>query len=127
MGRAWSQDRSRYGSTRVVGKGWMIVDMSQIEQDLLRILSSRKSMIERSKKADALCQRINEYHRLLQNEEKRIQFRKEYKALIDSKRAVMSDRVTSKSRLLEQMIDHANNLEKVEAIGEKLNRELGDF
>jgi uncharacterized membrane protein YgaE (UPF0421/DUF939 family) len=84
-------------------------------------------MIERSKKADALCQRINEYHRLLQNEEKRIQFRKEYKALIDSKRAVMSDRVTSKSRLLEQMIDHANNLEKVEAIGEKLNRELGDF
>jgi hypothetical protein len=25
------------------------------------------------------------------------------------------------------MVDHANNLEKVEAIGEKLNRELGNF
>jgi hypothetical protein len=103
------------------------VDISQIEQDLRRILSSRKSIIERSKKADALCQRINEFYGLLQDEEKRIRFRKDYKALVASKMAVASDRSTSKSRLLGQINDHANNLEKVEAIGEKLNRELGDF
>jgi hypothetical protein len=35
-------------------------------------------------------------------------------------------RTTVRSRMLNQMIDHAKNLEKVEAIGEKLNRD-GSF
>ena len=103
------------------------MNIPQIEQDLRHILNSRTSIVERTKKADELCQRINEYHALLQDEKKKIQYRNDYKALVEAKKSLASDRSTLKSRLLRQMIDHANNLEKVEAIGEKLNRELGDF
>ena len=78
--------------------------------------------------ADRLCQKINDYHALLQNENARVQFRTGYKALIERSFSPPVPRLsTNKSRLIEQMLDHANNLKQVEAIGEKLNRELGDF
>ena len=85
--------------------------------------------------ADTLCQKVNEYHALLQDEnarvqfrrDYRVQFRRDYKALIETKLHSATGRTTSRSRVLNQMFDHAKNLEKVEAIGEKLNRELGDF
>jgi hypothetical protein len=64
--------------------------------------------------ADTLCQKVSEYHALLQDEDAKGQF-------------TVMGRTTVRSRILNQMIDHAKNLEKVEAIGEKLNRELGDF
>jgi hypothetical protein len=104
-----------------------IMDIAQIENDLRRILNSRKSIVERTKMADKLCQKVNEYHTLLQDEDAKVRFRKDYKALIEAKLPAAMARTTSRSRVLNQMIDHAKNLEKVEAIGEKLNRELGDF
>jgi CheY-like chemotaxis protein len=84
--------------------------------------------VKRTKMADTLCQKVSEYHALLQDEDAKVQFRRDYKALIETKKlpSVMG-RTTVRSRMLNQMIDHAKNLEKVEAIGEKLNRELGDF
>ena len=98
-------------------------------------MNSRKSIVERTKMADTLCQKVNEYHALLQDEnarvqfrrDYRVQFRRDYKALIETKLHSATGRTTSRSRVLNQMFDHAKNLEKVEAIGEKLNRELGDF
>ena len=77
--------------------------------------------------ADTLCQKVSEYHALLQDEDAKVQFRRDYKALIETKLPSVMGRTTVRSRILNQMIDHAKNLEKVEAIGEKLNRELGDF
>jgi hypothetical protein len=77
--------------------------------------------------ADTLCQKVNEYHALLQDENAKVQLRRDYKTLIEAKLPAATGRITSRSRVLDQMIDHAMNLEKVEAIGEKLNREMGDF
>jgi hypothetical protein len=102
------------------------MDIAKIDNDLRRIMNSRKSIVERTKMADTLCQKVNEYHAVLQDENAK-QFRRDYKALIAAKLAVATGRTTSRSRVLDRMINHANNLEKVEAIGEKLNRELGDF
>jgi hypothetical protein len=42
------------------------MDITQIENDLRRIMNSRKSIVERTKMADTLCQKVNEYHALLQ-------------------------------------------------------------
>jgi hypothetical protein len=103
------------------------MDIAQFENDLRRIMNSRKSIVERTKMADTLCQKVNEYHALLQDENAKVQFRRDYKALIEAKLPAATGRITSRSRVLDQMIDHAMNLEKAEAIGEKLNRELGDF
>jgi len=103
------------------------MDITQIENDLRRIMSSRKSIVERTDKADTFCQKVNEYHALLQDENAKVQFRRDYKTLIDAKLPAATGRITSRSRVLDQMIDHAMNLEKAEAIGEKLNRELGNF
>jgi hypothetical protein len=71
---------------------------------------------------ETLCQRVNEYHALLQDENAKVKFRRDYKALIEGKLPAATGGTTSKSRLLDQMIDHAKNLEKVEAIGDKLKR-----
>jgi hypothetical protein len=104
------------------------VDIAQIEKDLRRILSSRRSIVERTKMADRLCQKVNAYHALLQNENARVQFRTGYKALIERSLSPPTPPLfTNKSGLIKQMLDHANSLKQVEAIGEKLNRELGDF
>jgi hypothetical protein len=103
------------------------MDITQIENELHRIMSSRKLMVERTKRADKLCQRVNEYHALLQDEDAKVRFRRNYKALIEAELSAATVRTTSRSQVLNQMIDHAKNLEKVEAIGEKLTRELGDF
>jgi hypothetical protein len=77
--------------------------------------------------ADALCQKVNEYHALLQDENAKVHFRRDYKALIELKLPAETGRTANRSRVLDQMIDYAKNLEKVEAIGKKLNSELGDF
>jgi hypothetical protein len=101
------------------------MDITQIENDLRRIMSSRKSIVERTNKADTFCQKVNEYHALLQDENAKVQFRRDYKALIETKLPSATGRTTSRSRVLNQMFDHAKNLEKVEAIGEKLKSRVG--
>ena len=47
--------------------------IAQIENDLRRIMNSRKSIVERTKMADTLCQKVNEYHALLQDENAKVQ------------------------------------------------------
>ena len=62
--------------------------------------------------ADTLCQKVNEYHALLQDENAKVQFRRDYKALIETKLPSATGRTTSRSRVLGQMIDHANEPRK---------------
>jgi hypothetical protein len=38
------------------------MDITQIENELRRILNSRESIVQRTKMADTLCQKVSEYH-----------------------------------------------------------------
>jgi hypothetical protein len=105
-----------------------MIDLSQIERDIRRILSSHKSTVQRTATADQLFQRINGLHAALTDDRARSQFRADYRALAERLLASPPSPLTgNKARLAERFLDHARNLKEVEATQEKLNRELGDF
>jgi hypothetical protein len=105
-----------------------MIDVMQIERDFIRILNSKRSLIEKTKMVDRLLQKINEYHTSLKDDAARSRFRSEYRTLVETKFPKSSSSAqTNRSRLTELMLDHARNLKEVEATRENLNRELGDF
>jgi hypothetical protein len=103
-----------------------MIDLSQIEHDIRRILTSHRSIVQRTTTAEQLIQRINGLHASLTDDRARSQFRADYRGLAE--RLLGSSTPTgNKARLATLLLDHARNLKEVEAAQEKLNRELGDF
>jgi|SoimicMinimDraft_17_1059745.scaffolds.fasta_scaffold302856_1 hypothetical protein len=102
------------------------MDVPQIEREFRRILKSRKSMPQREAMAERLFRKINEFHASLADDRARSRFRADYRALAEAK-FVMPPSSADQTSLVDRFLDHARNLKEVEAIREKLNRELGDF
>jgi hypothetical protein len=104
------------------------MDVRQIEREYRRILNSRKSLPQKEAMADRLFQKINEAYASLIDERARLQFREEYRAAAETKFAALpSSSPTTQGSLVGRFLDHARTLKEAEAVGEKLNRELGDF
>ena len=104
------------------------MDVKSIERDYRRIMNSRRSMVEMTKSADRLFQKINEFYATIGDEQAKTQFRTDYIRLAEAGAGIPPSRSdTNKSRLNALILDHARNLKAVEATKEKLNSELGDF
>ncbi len=85
-------------------------------------------MTEKTKMPDRLFHKINEFHASLKDGQAKAQFRKDYRALIESKFSLPpASPPTNQTRLIDQMLDHARNLKEAEETRENLSRELGDF
>ena len=105
-----------------------MTDLTLIERDIGRILNSHRSMVYRTASVEKLLQRINGLHTAMTDDRHRLQFRSDYKALIERTFGqAPSDGTGGKARLAQLFLDHARNLKEVEAAKEKLDRELGDF
>lgn len=105
-----------------------MTDLTFIERDFRRILTSHRSLVQRTAAAEKLFQRINGLHTSITDERRRAQFRADYKALVERTFGQSpSDGIGSKARVAELFLDHARNLKEAEVAKEKLDRELGDF
>ena len=104
------------------------MDMPSIEGEYRRIMKSRRSMVQKTKMADRLFQKINGFYGSLKDENAKTRFRADYVKLAETKFGLpRTSSDTNNGRLTVLMLDHARNLEEVEATKEKLSRELGDF
>ncbi len=105
-----------------------IMDIPSIEREYRRIVKSRRSMVEMTKMADGLFQRISAFYGTLNDETAKSAFRSAYNRLAETTFGVPPARSdTNSSRLAALMLDHSRNLKEVEATIEKLNEQLGDF
>jgi hypothetical protein len=104
------------------------MDTASIESEYRRIMKSRRSLIDMTRLADRLFQKINEFYGTLTDENAKAQFRADYVSLAEKRFGVPESRSeTSSAKLTALMLDHARNLKEVEGTKEKLNKELGDF
>ena len=104
------------------------MDIPSIKREYHRIMKSRKSMVEMTRMADGLFQKVNAFYGALQDENTKAQFRADYIKLAETGFGLPPSRTdTNGSRLASLMVDHARNLKEVEAQKEKLDRALGDF
>lgn len=104
------------------------MDIESIEREYRRIMKSRRSMVEMTKMADGLFQRISAFFGTLNDETAKSEFRSAYTRLAETRFGVPPSRSdTNSSRLATLMLDHSRNLKEVEATTEKLNEQLGDF
>lgn len=104
------------------------MDIESIEREYRRIMKSRRSMVEMTKMADGLFQRISAFFGTLNDETAKSEFRSAYTRPAETRFGVPPSRSdTNSSRLATLMLDHSRNLKEVEATTEKLNEQLGDF
>ncbi len=105
-----------------------MTDLSLLERDIQRVLNSHRSMAQRTASAEKILQRVNGLLAAIPEEGRRVQFRADYKALVERTFGQSpSDGTGNKARVAELFLDHARNLKEAEATKEKLDRELGDF